>query len=87
MANNTVELLLALTQIVLETVAEADPATGAPSGPMYAAFMTKGMTLENYQNMMSGMVSGKLLTLNGNCYHITEDGKKFLEMLKARAAK
>lgn len=43
--------LLILNVAVLESI----PEEGAPSGALYAALMTKGMSLENYQALLNGL--------------------------------
>jgi hypothetical protein len=70
--------LALLMKAVVETVAEADPTIGAPSGPMYAAFMHVGMSLESYQRLMDGIVGAGLISRRGDCYSITPAGRTFL---------
>lgn len=74
--------LLLITRAVLETVAESDCQAGALGGPMYAAFMSYGMSLDNFQSMMDGIVAGGFLEKRGQCYFITEQGLDFMRRLQ-----
>lgn len=56
-----------LAQAALETVREAGK-QGAPSGPMYAAFMQYGMSLEQYTALMGALVRAGKLKQRGNVY-------------------
>lgn len=52
---------------VIETVREMGD-TGAPAGILYAAFMAKGMSLANFEAMMSALVTTEKLTKRGHVY-------------------
>lgn len=82
--SNPNRAILLLTQAVLETVNETMP-SGAPGGPMYAAFMTKGMTLDQFESLMGGMVEAGFLEKRGQCYFITTSGKDFMGRLQRAA--
>jgi hypothetical protein len=52
--------ILALLKIVLETVEEAGE-EGAPSGPMYAALQTAGVSLEAYESIVQFLIDKKAI--------------------------
>lgn len=64
--------LLVLLKIILETVKEAGPA-GAPSGPMYLAFMQHGCSLDQYEVMTGTLVDAGFLRKEGHCYFWLKD--------------
>ena len=43
---------------------------GAPAGTLYAALMTAGCTINQFEGIMSGMVKAGLLTQSGNLYRV-----------------
>lgn len=59
-----------LAYALLSTVMDAGP-NGVPSGPMYMACNTKGVTLDQYQGIMDALVRAKLLRLSNHCYYYT----------------
>lgn len=64
------EALLAYVQLcnaVVDAVKEAGP-QGAPAGPMYAAFMSVGMSLEQFERMMDLLVKSGRLRKSGHLY-------------------
>lgn len=63
---------------VLEAV-EAGGVLGAPGGVLYAAMQVQGATLNQYQSIMNGMVGNGLLTLDSDCYSMTDAGKSKLK--------
>lgn len=68
------EALMAFIQLcdaVCDAVKEAG-AQGAPAGPMYAAFMSYGMSLEQFERMMNVLVSAGRLRKSGNLYFYVE---------------
>ena len=54
--------------------------TFAPGGVIYAALMAQGCTLNQFQQIMSQLVSAGMLTQDGDCYTATEKGNKFAAM-------
>jgi hypothetical protein len=68
----TMEQAKALRQVadaIIATVRESGP-LGAPAGHMYAALMAHGCTLEQFEGIMSGLVSAKMLSKSGELYFI-----------------
>lgn len=72
-----VQALRAIGDAILELVAAAGP-LGAPSGYLYAALMPYGCTLEQYLGIMAGLERAGLVTQNSHCYHLAENGKKYV---------
>jgi hypothetical protein len=64
---NKVETMTELLKIIVEAVKDMGT-MGAPSGPMYAALMSTGMTLDQYQTIMDGLVSAGKLKRRGHVY-------------------
>lgn len=60
--------MASLCAIIVEAVKDMG-AMGAPSGPMYAALMSTGMTLDQYQTIMDGLVSSGKLKQVGHVYY------------------
>lgn len=70
----TKEALIAFIELcdaVVDAVKEAGP-QGAPAGPMYAAFMSYGMSLEQFQRMMDMLVNAGRLRKQGHLYFYVE---------------
>jgi hypothetical protein len=63
---------------ILKIVEESGP-NGAPAGPMYAAMMTVGCTLEQFQGMMGTLVAAGLLRLSHHCYFLTPKAQELLK--------
>lgn len=64
------ESLIALVQLcnaIVDAVKEAGP-QGAPAGPLYAALMTAGCTLEHFEYLMGVLVSAGRLRKSGDLY-------------------
>lgn len=70
--------LQAIARAIIEAV-DAAGTTGAPGGTLYAALMTNGCTLEQFQQIMRGLVQAGMLTvtLAGNVYNVTDKGRAF----------
>lgn len=66
---------------VLETVQEAG-ANGAPSGHIYAALMTQGATLSQFQSLMGTLTRPGHLVLHGDCYHPTATTSAMISKLQ-----
>lgn len=64
--------LRALLDIILSTVKETGP-QGAPSGPMYMAFMTFGCSLEQYETMVGTLVDAGFLRRSGHVLYWIKD--------------
>jgi len=64
----------AVLAVVLEAVKAAGP-QGAPAGPMYAALMAQGCTLDQFQAIMGALVkTGKVrASANGELYTFIAD--------------
>jgi hypothetical protein len=58
-----------IAKAIIETVKESDPVIGAPGGPLYAALMVHGCTLDQFTNIMSGLVQAGYLEKRGECYY------------------
>jgi hypothetical protein len=63
-------LAIQIAKAVVETVQEAG-ATGAPSGILYAALMTRGFTIETFERLMALLVRTGLVIRRGDCYFVT----------------
>lgn len=69
---------------VLEAVEEAG-VMGAPGGPLYAAMMSAGASLQQFQSFMGTLTSKGMLTLDETeCYHMTDAGRAFKAKLEAK---
>lgn len=62
------KLLRKVTTAIVETVQEMGT-QGAPGGPIYAALMTTGMSLEQFEMIMNELVQGKVLRKSGQLYY------------------
>jgi len=56
-----------LCETVIAAVQEAGP-QGAPAGPIYAACMTVGMSLEQFERLMAVIVRSGRLRKSGDLY-------------------
>jgi hypothetical protein len=65
------EALKALADAIIEVVRTAGP-LGAPGGHLYAAMMAHGITLQQYEQIMSGLVQAGKLRKQGECYFVVE---------------
>jgi hypothetical protein len=72
--DDQLKLMSQLLNAALETVNQAGP-QGAPAGPMYAAFMGVGVSLEFFNAMMAALVKGGKVTKRGDCYYPVERAK------------
>ena len=66
----TIEQAKALRMIcdaVIDSVKAAGP-LGAPAGTLYAALMTHGASLEQFESLMAGLVKIGKLTKQGHLY-------------------
>ena len=67
MTDTQKQLLRKIAEAIIESVREAGP-MGAPAGPMYAALMSYGFSLDNFEQIMSGLVAAKMLRKSGHLY-------------------
>ena len=63
------QLLKAIADAIITSVAAAGP-MGCPSGTIYAALMTQGCTLEQYEAIMAGLVQAGMLTKKSHLYFV-----------------
>ena len=65
-----VEVLRKTADVIVETCREAGP-DGAPAGPLYAALMGLGMTLEQFELLMGTLArAGRLKRVGYHCYTV-----------------
>lgn len=72
----TLDQILALrliAQAVLESIKAAGP-LGAPGGHLYAALMAHGCSLQQFEQIMTGLERNGMVTKRGDCYHATAKG-------------
>jgi hypothetical protein len=60
--------LRVIAKAIIETVKESDSVIGAPGGHLYAAMMRAGCTLNQFEQIMSGLVQFGYLAKRGDCY-------------------
>ena len=63
------KVLRGVCDAVIGAVEAAGP-LGCPAGTLYAALMTQGATLEQFENLMSGLVGIGKLRKSGNLYFV-----------------
>jgi hypothetical protein len=73
MTTEQVNALRSVANAIIETVKLSGP-LGAPGGHLYAALMASGCSLHQFEQIMAGLVSAKMLTKTGECYTVTEGG-------------
>jgi len=69
MTQTQIQTLRTIGKAILESVRAAG-VLGAPGGIMYAALMAQGCTLNQFQQIMSGMVNAGVLEQHGDCYTV-----------------
>ena len=67
MTTEQIKVLRAIGDVIVEAVAESGK-LGAPGGPIYAALMPLGITLEQYEGIMAGLVGARKLRKQGQLY-------------------
>jgi hypothetical protein len=67
-----------IVDAVIEAVSVANPDIGAPGGVMYAALQAV-MRLDQFEELMSGLVRYGLLDKSGHCYKLTERGVQWYQ--------
>ena len=65
--------LKAICDAVIDSVKAAGP-LGAPAGTLYAALMTHGASLQQFESLMSGLVSIGKLRKQGHLYFAGANG-------------
>lgn len=61
---------------IVEACHVAEP-IGAPGGHIYAALMSKGCTLAQYERIMDSLTAAAVIEKHGDCYRATDKGRKF----------
>jgi hypothetical protein len=61
-----------IANIIVESIRESDRGMGVPAGPMYAALMAYGCTLDQFNMLMSGLVRVGRLTRSGDLYRCAD---------------
>lgn len=82
MTPEQIKALQVMCDVIL-TAVEAGGTLGAPSGILYAAFMSSGCTLSMYEDIMRGLCRAGMVTLRAHCYHLTQAGKQRVDSLRA----
>ena len=67
-ATQQVDAIKAVCDAILDTVRLSSP-LGAPAGPMYAAMMAQGFTLEQFETVMGALVKAGKLRKSGDLYY------------------
>lgn len=62
--------LIAIANMIVESIRETDRGMGVPSGPMYAALMKAGCTLDQFNQIMDALVAAGKLTRKGFLYRV-----------------
>ena len=70
MSQNQMKALRAIADGIIQACKAAGP-LGAPGGHIYAALMSQGCTLEQYNGIMAGIVGTGMLEKRGECYVAT----------------
>lgn len=69
MTEQQAHALRQVADAIIEAVKAAGP-LGAPGGPLYAALMTAGCTLHQFEQIMGALVRVGKLSKRGDCYFI-----------------
>jgi hypothetical protein len=64
-----IQAIRMLADAIVDAVKAAGP-MGAPGGVIYAALMAHGLTLSQYDQLMSGLVQVGKLTRHGDLYKV-----------------
>lgn len=67
-----------LLRLILEAI-DSYGNGGTPGGPLYAALMTLGCSLEDFERIMGILVGCGAVKKSGHCYHITAKGRSVLK--------
>ena len=60
--------LIVIVSAITETIKEAGE-LGAPGGVLYAALMSQGCTLNQFESIIGALVRLGRITKDGDCYH------------------
>ena len=71
MTMNIDTTLKLICDAIIESIETAGP-LGAPAGPLYAAMMHYGFTLEEFTSLMNGLVRAGKIRQKGNLYFSVE---------------
>jgi hypothetical protein len=66
---------IAAVRMIADAIVDAVKAAGAmgaPGGVLYAALMAYGISLSQFESLMSAMVSAGKLTKHGHLYRVVE---------------
>lgn len=80
-----IKLVQTLGLAVLETIQESG-ALGAPSGILYAALQQQGCQLSQFQSLMAPLEQRGYVTLESDCYTITDSGVGLITTLRRTLA-
>lgn len=84
MSPDQIQATQLLGKAVLETIQECGT-LGAPSGPIYAALMSKGISLSIYQQLIASLARNCLISESSeHLLTITPEGETFLVSLKKK---
>lgn len=75
---NPSQIVAALLTTVLDFKDE-----GAPSGSLYAALMTVGVSYSEYSSILTVLVDRRLVTLSANVVRLTPTGEELARKLDA----
>lgn len=73
------EAILEFIKAVLETIKESGD--NVPEGPIFLAFQAHGMSLDQYDRIVSKMVDLKLVERKGYTLSTTPTGREFLSRI------
>jgi len=85
MSPQQIDLLQRLGLATLESI-EAAGETGAPAGVLYAAMMAQGASKNQFDSFMAGLENKGMVSTEGLCYWVTDQGRQFMSTLKAKFA-
>lgn len=72
---------------VMEAIAECGE-LGAPEGPIYAALMSQGCTLSQFQSLVGGMERNGVVTRSeSHLLELTDKGRGFMSLLQSKFGK
>jgi predicted transcriptional regulator len=75
MTSQQAKALQAVAKAIIESCK-----TFAPGGVIYAALMSQGCTLNQFEQIMGQLVNAGMLTQDGDCYTATDKGNTFASM-------
>jgi len=78
---DTINKLQIVGLAVLESIEQAGD-LGAPAGILFAAMQAHGASLNQFQSIMRGLTEAGKVCMEGECYHLTQSGRQFIEILQ-----